>query len=85
MSSVNSLRYPDPEVDFLNRVISVISVVLRETTLTSSDSTGKPVSMEYEIVKVVSEISEITRLKIRSSASDTLSLGESKICGAGMG
>ena len=74
-----------PEVDFLNRVISVISVVLRETTLTRSDSTGKPVSMEYEIVKVVSEISEITRLKIRSSASDTLSLEESKICGVGMG
>ena len=28
-----------------NRVISAISVVQRETTLTTSDSTGEPVSM----------------------------------------
>ena len=56
--------------------ISVISVILRETTLTISDWTGEPVSMESEIVRVVSlsttEISEITRLKIRSSESGYL-------------
>ena len=37
-------------VFLLNRVISVISVVLRETTLTISDSTGEPMSMESEIM-----------------------------------
>ena len=56
---------------FLNRLISVISVVLRENTLTISDSTGETVSMESEIMTVLSlsttEIPEITRLKIRSS------------------
>ena len=45
------LRYPYPEDWFLNRVISDISVVLREATLTISDSTGEPVSMEFEIVR----------------------------------
>ena len=50
----------------LNRVISVISVVdlLRKITLTISDLNSDPVSMESEIVRVVSlsttEISEIT-------------------------
>ena len=48
--------------------------MLRETTLTISDSTCKHVSMEPEIVRVVPvstmEISEITRLKIRSSWSE---------------
>ena len=34
-----------------NRVISVISVVLRETTLTISDLTGEFVSKESEIEK----------------------------------
>ena len=59
---------------WLSRVISVISVVLRETTLTFltfSVSTGELVSMESEILRVVSvsstEISEKTRLKILSS------------------
>ena len=33
---------------FSNRVISVISVVLRESNLTISDSTGEPVSLESE-------------------------------------
>ena len=51
--------------------IPVVSIELRETTLTSSDSTGDPVSMKSEIVRVVSlsktEVSEITRLTIRSS------------------
>ena len=49
------LRYVDPEDRvFFNRVISVFSVVLRETTLTISVSTGEIVSMESEIVGVVS-------------------------------
>ena len=55
---------------FFNCDIPVISVVLREITI--SDSTGEPtVSMESEIVRVVSlgtkGISEKTREKIRSS------------------
>ena len=53
--------------DFFNRVISLTSVVQRETTLTVSVSTGEPVTMESEIVRVVSlctkEMSKITRLK----------------------
>ena len=53
------------KIGFLNRVISVISVVLRETTLTISDSTDEPVSIESERVRVVSlyttEMSEIIR------------------------
>ena len=57
-------------------MIPVISFVLGETTLTISDSIDGPVSMESEIVRVISrsttEISEITRLKIRSPVSDTL-------------
>ena len=60
----------------VNRVVSVISVVLRETTHTISVSTGEPLSMEYEIVRVVSlgttDKSEITRLKIRFSGSGYL-------------
>ena len=61
------LRYPDLEDRVFNRVISDISVVLGETTLTISDSveTGSPV--ESEIVRVVSlrtaELTEITRFK----------------------
>ena len=55
------LRYSDPEDRFFlffwfffsNRVISVISIVQRETTLTISDSTGEPVSMESGVVIVV--------------------------------
>ena len=42
------------KIVFFNRVISVISVVVRKTTLTISDSTGEPVSMESEIARVVS-------------------------------
>ena len=53
---------------FLNRVLSVISVVRRETTI--SVSTDDPASMESQIVQVISinttEISYITQLKIRS-------------------
>ena len=55
----------------LNRVVSVISAVPRETTLKISDSTGEPVRMQSELLRVISltttKISEITRLKIRSS------------------
>ena len=58
------LKYPDPEGRFLNCVIAVISVILRETTLTISVSTGEPVSMKSDILRVVSftamEILEIT-------------------------
>ena len=52
--------------DFFYRVLSVISVVLREMTLTTSVLTCEPVSMESEIVRVVflrtMKISEITQL-----------------------
>ena len=69
-------RYPDLKNQFLNRVIPVISVLLRETTLTITVSTGEFVSMESEKVRVfflsTTEISEITRLKIRFSGSDCL-------------
>ena len=60
-------KYPDPEDRIFNRNISDIFVVLRETTLTVSDSieTGSPV--ETEKVRVISlsttEITEITRFK----------------------
>ena len=53
-----------------------MSVVLRETTLAISVSTGEHVSMESEKVRVVSlrrsELSEITRLNIRSLRSGYL-------------
>ena len=42
-SQIQTLRYPGPEDWGLNRVISVISVVLQEATLTTLDSTGKTV------------------------------------------
>ena len=55
------VRYPDPEDRIFNHVISDISVVLRETTLTISDS------IESEIVRAVflstTEITEIIRFK----------------------
>ena len=66
-----TLRYSDSEdrfFFFLNPVISIISIVLvlSETTLTISDSTGERVSMESEILRVVflgtTAISEITQL-----------------------
>ena len=45
------LRYPDPEDRILNRVISDISVVLRETALTTciSDSIQPGSSLDSEI------------------------------------
>ena len=61
---------------FFFRVISVISVVLRETTLTISDSTGETVAMESEIARAfqisTTEISQLTRLKIQSSGEEYL-------------
>ena len=72
----NVLKYLDPEDRIFNYVISDIPVVLRETTLTISDSfdTGSPV--KFEIVRVVylsvTKISEITQLKNRSSGSEYL-------------
>ena len=61
-------------VFFFNRAIPVISVVLRETTL--SASTGVSVSIESEIVRVASfsitEISETTGLKSDRQGPDIL-------------
>ena len=61
---------------FLNHFIWIISVVPRETTLSISDFTGEPVSIESETVRVVShgttEISEIKRLKVQSLRSKYL-------------
>ena len=70
------LRYRTLKIGFFYHVITDISVVLRETCLTISDSieTGPPI--ETDIVRVVSlsttETSEITRFKNRSSGLDTL-------------
>ena len=69
---------------FFNRVIPVISVVLRKTTLTISMLTGEPISTESETERVVfvstTEITEITRLKIQSSGDRCLhSLPNDKI------
>ena len=59
------LRYSYPEDRIFNRVISDISVVQRETTLTTSDSIEASSPVKSEIVRVVSfntmEITEITR------------------------
>ena len=63
---------------FFNRIPSFFFffVVRRKTTLTISVSTSEPVCMVSEIVRMVSlsttEISEITRLKIRSSGYEYL-------------
>ena len=65
MAATFQLRYPTGRSDF-RRVISDISVILRENTLTIADfiETGAPV--EIEIVRAVSlsatEITMITRL-----------------------
>ena len=80
----SAVRYPDLEHRFLYRIISVISVVLRENTLTISVSTREPVSMESEIVRVVSfdttEISEKTRLKSDLQCPETLSPLLQELC-----
>ena len=61
------LRYLNPEDQLFNCVISDISVVLRETTLTISYSIDKGSIVETEIARVVclgtTKITEITRLK----------------------
>ena len=48
------LRYPNPEDWIFNRVISDISIVQRETTLTISDSVEIVSPVESKIVRVVS-------------------------------
>ena len=67
MSHFTSLRYSDPEDRMFDRIIYDVSIVLRETTLTISDSivTGTPVESEIERVVSLSttKISEITRFK----------------------
>ena len=70
-----SLKVCEPRRSFyLNSVIWDVFVVLSEITLHISDSTGVPVSMESEIMRVVSlstmEISEITDLKKKSDLHD---------------
>ena len=68
-----SLRYSDPEDRIFNRVISDISVVLREITLTISDSIETRSSIESEIVRVVSlRTTGITRFKNRYSGYEYL-------------
>ena len=61
---------------FLNRVISVISVILRENTPIIPDSTGEAFSKESEIMRMVclntTEISEIKRLKCDLQGPDIL-------------
>ena len=82
------LRYLDPEdrvfFFFFNRVFSAISVVPRETTLTISVSTSEHVPMQSEIVRVVSltttKITDIPRVEIRSSGTDTLTLTQTSHC-----
>ena len=75
------LRYPDPKHRILNRVISDISVLLRETTHLISDSIDTVSTVESEIVRVVSlgttEITEITRFNTNLQGPDTLkAMGE---------
>ena len=68
------LRYPDLGDRIFNLVFSDVSVVIKETTLTTSDSieTGSPV--EIKIVKVISlsatEITRITRFKDKRKKND---------------
>ena len=65
------LRYPHLGDQIFNCVISDISVVQRETTLTISDSIVKGLPVESKILRVVSlstiEIKEITRLKLKKT------------------
>ena len=68
------LKVSNPEERISNRVISDISVVLRETTLTISDSIETVPPVESEIVRVVylstTKISEMTRLKKKKKGND---------------
>ena len=61
------LKSLDPEDQIFNRVLSDISVPLRQTTLNTSDSMETDSPFETEKVRVVSlstmEITEITRFK----------------------
>ena len=73
IENIYRLRYPDPGYRIFNRVISDIPVVLRETTLTISDSFEAGSPIETEIVRVVSlctsEITQTVRFRKRSSGS----------------
>ena len=66
------LRYYTLKIGFFNRVIPDMSVVLRETTLTFSDSTKRGSSVEAEMERVVSlsgtEKTEITRLTLSQTS-----------------
>ena len=72
------LRYLDPEDRIFNRIISDISIELRETTLTISDSNETRSPVETEIVGVVpistTDITEITQVKDQSSWSEYLEI-----------
>ena len=65
MKVIQSLRYYHPEDRNFNRVISDISVVIREIALTTSYSIETDTPVESEKVRVVSpsatDITEITR------------------------
>ena len=74
---IMGLRYPYTEDRIFDRVISDICVILREATITISDSTETESQVETDKVRVVSltktEITEIRRLKKTSSGSGYLS------------
>ena len=73
------LRYSYPEDRIFNRVISDISIVVRETTLTISDSPKTVSPIKSEIVRVVSlstkKITEIKKKKTDPQGLDTLNDG----------
>ena len=73
---VSSCRWTCCKGDRNEHMLSVISVVPRETTLTILDLTDETVSMESEKVREASlgttETSKITQLKMRSSGSEYL-------------
>ena len=60
-----SLRYPHPEDRIVNRAVSDISDVLRETSLTISDyiEIVSPVESERVVSHSKKEITELTRFK----------------------
>ena len=61
---IENIKVFHPEDQFFDIMLSLISIVLRETTLTISDLISEPISMESQTVRVVSlcpmEISKIT-------------------------
>ena len=78
MSFGKELGYTDAKDRIFNRVIWDISIVLRETTLTISDSIETASPVESEIVRLVSIVTtEITR----NPSSSILSMKEDLIEG----